>query len=283
MNIKTPILLCPVCRMSLCQNDNRLFCSNNHCFDISAKGYVNLLPVNQKKSRDPGDNKEMIDSRRAFLNKEYYKKFSDSINFAAEKAGFRKKAVVLDAGCGEGYYLERLKEYLQLKYHDIDFEFYGIDISKPAINLAATRNKAINFIVGSSYNLPFRDSSIDCIIQVFAPGNMAEYHRVLKIGGKLVTAEPGIEHLYELKEILYKSAIKNEEKIEFSDELTLLETTEIQYQIEISNAEDNKNLIAMTPYFWHVEKSLQSFISTTDYLKTTLHFMIRSFEKTTII
>jgi len=273
------ILLCPICRQNLNLNNRQLSCTNKHSFDLSAKGYVNLLVVNQKKSKDPGDNKEMIDSRRNFLNKGYYQPFSDAINSAAAQYEFGGNAVVLDAGCGEGYYLERLKFFLQNQFPATQFSFYGIDISKPAINLGSNRDKELNLVVGSSYNLPFADESIDCIIQVFAPGSMSEYRRVLKKGGVLITAEPGLEHLFELKEQLYKSAIKNEEREVVSAELKSAAVTEAAYQIEINNVEDNKNLIAMTPYFWHVDKSLQDKIDKISFLKTSLHFVIRTFRK----
>lgn len=273
------ILLCPICRQNLILNERQLLCANRHSFDLSAKGYVNLLVVNQKKSKDPGDNKEMIDSRRSFLNKGYYRQFSDGINAAAAKYQFGQNSVVLDAGCGEGYYLERLQHHLISQFSQTDFRFYGIDISKPAINLGSSRDKALNLIVGSSYNLPFADDTLDCIIQVFAPGSMAEYRRVLKPGGILITAEPGVEHLFELKGQLYKSAIKNEEREVVSAELKSESVTEVAYQIEIDNVIDNKNLIAMTPYFWHVDKTLQDKIDKIDFLKTSLHFVIRTFRK----
>ena len=74
------IYKCPVCDSELRKSEKQYVCCNNHNFDISRKGYVNLLLVNQKKTKQPGDNKEMVESRSRFLDKGYYSYFSDKLN-----------------------------------------------------------------------------------------------------------------------------------------------------------------------------------------------------------
>ena len=62
------ILYCPHCKNELNQANNTLKCINNHSYDISKKGFVNLLLANQHHSDNSGDEKGMILSRVIFIN-----------------------------------------------------------------------------------------------------------------------------------------------------------------------------------------------------------------------
>ena len=65
-------LLCPVCGAVLIRQENRCICENRHSFDVARQGYVNLLTVQQKHSLHPGDTREQVISRRAFLEGGFY-------------------------------------------------------------------------------------------------------------------------------------------------------------------------------------------------------------------
>jgi len=92
--------------------EKQYICPNKHTFDIAREGYVNLLLAHQKRTKEPGDSKAMIGSRRAFLNKGYYSTLSECLNeiIAAELLDTPKGTPinVLDAGCGEGYFVGQL-------------------------------------------------------------------------------------------------------------------------------------------------------------------------------
>src|SRR3989338_5473617 len=112
----TSILQCPVCRQPLLPTATGYQCAAMHSFDAARHGYVNLVLAHKKHSKEPGDDPEMIISRRRFLDLGYYGKISDGINEAiaaalSESAG-PGGCSVLDAGCGEGFYLQRLKAAL---------------------------------------------------------------------------------------------------------------------------------------------------------------------------
>lgn len=51
---------CPLCHASLTHTENSFICPQGHTFDKAKEGYVNLLPVQHKRSRDPGDSAEMM-------------------------------------------------------------------------------------------------------------------------------------------------------------------------------------------------------------------------------
>jgi 23S rRNA (guanine745-N1)-methyltransferase len=280
------ILKCPVCNLCLEKHEKQYLCLYNHSYDIASKGYINLLLANQKNTKEPGDSKKMMEGRRDFLNKGYYHTFSERLNQVIISNISGNNINILDAGCGEGYFLWELREAIRMEQSNSmqnrEFEFFGVDISKAAVTYAAKRDKKIKFIVGSNFNLPIMTNTIDIIIRNFAPSDEAELKRVLKDKGKLVVVTPGVQHLYGLKEILYEKARKHEGKQTTFEGFKLINATEVKYNIDVEegeNGEDVKNLISMTPYYWTFDNSMREIASNTSRLSTSLHFNINVYEK----
>ena len=98
------LFLCPLCGEPLARREKSYICPHGHSFDLSREGYCNLLPVNQKHSKAPGDDKNMAAARSAFLSKGYYAPLREALCQLAVCATGSAPAV-LDTGCGEGYYL----------------------------------------------------------------------------------------------------------------------------------------------------------------------------------
>ena len=75
------LYICPVCfkkinkEVTLIKNEKSYTCLNNHSFDISKEGYINLLQINANN----GDNETLIKAREQFLNKDYYKPLKDKL------------------------------------------------------------------------------------------------------------------------------------------------------------------------------------------------------------
>ena len=122
-------LLCPVCGAELEKQEHALRCSAGHSFDIARQGYVNLLPVQQKRSLHPGDTREQVASRRRFLDTGLYAPICDALCETAAELG--ASGPVLDVGCGEGYYAARLARALGC-------ELVGLDISKESVRCACS-------------------------------------------------------------------------------------------------------------------------------------------------
>lgn len=234
------VLKCTKCNSRLHLFNNSLLCDNRHCYDISKEGYVNLLLVNKKKSKQPGDDELMITARDEFLNKGYYDEIIKNICNIDE---FKKLNIkILDAGCGSGYYLDKICQNQNLT------GCIGVDISKYAIKKASKNDKKNFYCVASLFDLPIQDQSVDVILNIFAPKANEEFNRVLKQDGLLIEVIPGKEHLKELKQLLYKDKYtENEEK--FALNLKFIDSNRVKYSKELGK-EDILNLFKMTPY-WH--------------------------------
>jgi 23S rRNA (guanine745-N1)-methyltransferase len=283
----TSILQCPVCRELTVRTETGCQCANKHTFDAARQGYINFLLVQKKHSKEPGDNKDMIQSRRRFLDRGHYDKLSDGINetIAGILSGRERGSVrsILDAGCGEGFYLERLKG--SIGRSDMDpavFSYYGVDISKYAVQQATQRDRTVNWFVASIIDLPFVNSSLDIIFNVFSPVNFSEFSRILKNMGKLAIAHPGPRHLNGLREVIYPVAREHEESdlVEQAMGLfSLSNRTRVNYQLELKSSGEIMDLLAMTPYFWNIDRSTRSRVETLDRLALDVDVMISVFSK----
>lgn len=285
----TSILQCPVCRELLLSSAGSYQCPNKHNFDAARRGYVNLLLAHQKHSKEPGDSAEMIRSRRRFLALGFYDRVSDGINEAVAahlpepKRG--RACSILDVGCGEGFYLERLKGSLDNRSGGSSaIDYYGVDISKFAVRQAAQREKTMSWLVASVVDLPFAFSSLDIVLNVFSPINFAEFSRILRKTGRVVIVSPGPRHLNGLREIIYPVAREHAQSAMIEQARGLfspLAETRTNYQLELKSSGEIMDLLAMTPYFWNVDLSTKSRVEALDRLTLDVDVEIRVFRKTT--
>lgn len=236
---------CPLCQQSLNQLHSSFVCVSGHSFDLAKEGYLHLLPVQQKNSKVPGDSAQMMQSRREFLNAGHYQPLSDAVNqtFAA---ALSERAVVLDLGCGEGYYSNRLLQALQPQQAQV----YGVDIAKTAIKKAAKTYPAIRFCVASAWHLPFADQSFDAALKLCAPCEPTELARVLKPAGLLLTVTPAPTHLIEIKQQVYDSVRLHSEQVELIAGFEHQKRQELKLQLDQLPASMVLNLLDMTPLAW---------------------------------
>lgn len=288
MEHMSTILQCPVCRNPLIPSTGGYQCSNRHTFDVARQGYVNLMLAHKKHSKEPGDSPAMIQSRRRFLDQGFYDRVSDGINEVV--AGNLHELEdgtafsILDAGCGEGFYLKRLKEYLMGHSGGrIPHDCYGVDISKFAVGKAAQRDKTISWAVANIVDLPFASGSLDMVMNVFALADFAEFSRILRETGKLVIVTPGPRHLNGLREIIYPVSREHTQP-EMSEQtkglFTLSTATRVNYPLELKRAEEIMDLLAMTPYFWNIDLNTKSKVEALNRLELEVDVVISVFSKT---
>ena len=239
--------ICPLCQCSFHKINNTQICENNHHFDIAKEGYLNLLPVQSKSSKNPGDNKEMMSARRAFLNTGGYLPLAQKVSdISALYLKNVKQAHILDLGCGEGYYTHCIEQQFKNQQHYI----YGIDISKVAIRYASKRYQNISFCVASAYQVPLPSHSLDLVIRIYAPSKAEELDRLIKKEGFLITVTPAPRHLHQLREIIYDNVNEHAEENAAINNFTKIEKIRLNYQLPIEQPSQLYDLISMTPFAW---------------------------------
>jgi len=261
---------CPICQSSLKLSDKIFRCLDNHCFDLAKEGYVNLLPVQFKHSKEPGDNKAMVNARRAFLEKGYYQPLINKLLEIYQQYG-NEAGNLFDAGCGEGYYTHQHK--------NDENHVYGIDIAKEAVKKAAKKYQDCHFSVGTLSQLPFEDNFFDWMLSIYAPILEQEFSRTLNSQGYLLTVTPAQKHLIELKEQIYQQA--NEHDIERSqiEHLTLIKEEQLSYQMQLSTGEDLLNLLSMTPFAFKASDEVKQRLGEMANFSCQADFLIRLYQK----
>lgn len=261
-------ITCPVCAEPLLLKERTYRCSNGHSFDLAKEGYVNLLLSHQRKSKNPGDDKMMIQARRRFFDSGAFDPLTKLIQHSTSNI---PHSTLLDCGCGEGHFLSALGGTR-----------FGVDVSKEAIRCAAKRYKEVTWIVANGMReLPFADDSMDGILSVLAPRNIEEFARILKPDGALVLGVPGPNHLIELRTRLTANAGDFEEK---ADEAIakcasqFIETNRdsLSYS-QLLNCEQIADLIQMTPIFWNSSPEAKVEVQQLDELRVTISFVLLSF------
>lgn len=264
---------CPHCNHPLMLENQSWRCSNGHSFDRAKEGYVNLLPVQQKHSREPGDSAEMLGARRQFLEAGYYGPLAQAICAQLLQNAQGENPVLLDLGCGEGYYARRLAESGWSPSN-----IYGVDIAKAGVRLAAKKLPQANFAVASSFHLPVADASVDALLRVFAPGPAEELVRVLKPGASLLDVAPGPDHLWSLKTRLYDTPQQHAAPapvpgLELTSELRCV------FPLNIATNEAVRNFLAMTPFAWKGRSEARELLEQQDSLHLEADFVVRHFVK----
>ena len=263
------VLLCPLCGAVLERQERSWLCKNRHSFDIARQGYVNLLPVQQKRSLQPGDTREQVLSRREFLDGGFYEPIVNALCHLAKEAGCT--GPVLDVGCGEGYYSIRLAEALGA-------ELTGLDISKEAVRCAAARYKNARWLCASAAHLPVEENSVGLLTSLFALTVPEEFKRVLRPGGAFIQVLAEEDHLLGLKSIIYPELLHKEKNT--TPQLPgfrLVKSLPVRFSFTVEGRQV-QNLLSMTPHVYRISKEgadrLRQTSSLTDTASCVLNLYI---------
>ena len=284
-------LTCPVCGCALhvSSEGRSLACGSEvsprnpkgkkHLFDGGAGGYVNLAPQHS----GGGDSKEAVRARSAFLRSGYYAPAAEAIAGLVREIT-PQNGLVLDAGCGEGYY----SGHIAKEGHPI----LGVDLSKFAVDAAAKaarreRNEEgcdsrTLYSVGSVFELPVADESFDTLVNIFAPCAPAEYARVLRSGGHLIVAGAGERHLFGLKQVIYDDPYLNDPRRDLpaeGDGFTLEEVRNVTCTITVTDPAHREALFSMTPYYWRTSREGHGRLAAAEGLTTEVSFDLHVYKK----
>ncbi len=261
-----PALRCPLDAMPLVLENGSLICEKGHRYDIGKQGYTNLLSVQHKRSLNPGDSKDMISARQSFLSAGFYEPIAKSVMHSVSQAA-KSPATILDAGCGEGYYLHYLTEH-----HQDPLNIIGFDISKWAVQRAARRCHG-TWMVASNKNIPLADSSVDIVLDMFGFPDYASFERILAPSGHLIRVTPGANHLIELRRLIYPQVHQMPAADTYPPTLHTVSSQPLTFKVELEHP-SLKNLLLMTPHMFKTSVQAQSNLERIDHLTVTVDVVI---------
>jgi 23S rRNA (guanine745-N1)-methyltransferase len=171
-----------------------MICPQGHSFDLARSGYCNLLQPQDRRSKQPGDSRAAAEARRRLLDAGYGTALLAALE--EEISALRPGAAVLDVGCGEGHYLGSLAAPAAGNR----IEAHGLDLSVPAIEMAARRYPGVTWVVANADRfLPYAAGSFDLVLSLDARLSPGEMRRVLAPEGRLLVAVPAPDDLVELR------------------------------------------------------------------------------------
>lgn len=236
-------LICPLCGSTLQRAAQVCRCGSGHSFDIARQGYINLLPVQQKHSLNPGDTRPQVLSRRAFLEAGYYAPIADTLLETAKKLGISGE--ILDVGCGEGWYSAQIAAGLH-------GSLTGLDISKEAVRCAAAKYKGSTWLTATAAHIPVADGSADLVLSLFAVTLPEEFARVLKPEGYFFQVLAAPDHLLGLKSVIYPKLTEKEKNM--TPELPgfyRIQSIPVRFSFDVEG-EQVANLFSMTPHVFRI-------------------------------
>jgi 23S rRNA (guanine745-N1)-methyltransferase len=244
-----PLLCCPLDGSPLTQQGPSLSCANGHSFDIARQGYVNLLGPADKRSRDPGDSKAMVVARQQFLEAGHYQplatRFADLVLDRLADG-----EVLVDAGCGEAYYLEQLQLRGQARGR-AGPDVIGFDISKWALQAAARRFDAC-WLVASNRQIPLATGA-SMVTSLFGFPDYRSFRQLLLPGACLLEIDAGPEHLIELRQLIYRE-VKSPKPYSWDRAqaagFALAATEQVQFVTAQMGQSDIACLLQMTPHMF---------------------------------
>ncbi|WP_406436222.1 methyltransferase domain-containing protein [Streptomyces sp. NBC_00631] len=251
LHLALDLLCCPACRADglrrLRPRRGALRCPAGHTFDVARHGYVGLLTGTRAAS---GDDAAMVQARERFLSTGSYAPVRDVVaSLAAGSAPGR--GTVLDVGCGTAYYLAGVLDRMP------GARGLGLDSSVRALRSAARAHDRAAAAAWDVFRpFPLATAVADVVLDVFAPRNPAEFHRVLRPTGRLIVVRPTGRHLAELREPLPAMVTIDPAKEQrlhraLDPFFAVAATEQVEYGVSLAR-EEALSLLEMTPSARHL-------------------------------
>ncbi|MFF9100886.1 methyltransferase domain-containing protein [Streptomyces rubrogriseus] len=250
LELSLDLLRCPTCRTRrLSPGPGALHCPVGHTFDLARHGYASLLTGTRATS---GDDADMVRSRDRFLSTGAYAPIRQA-GARLATGTVSERATVVDVGCGTGYYLAGVLDQLP------GARGLGLDTSVRALRSAARAHDRAAAVAWDVFRpFPLADGTVDVVLDVFAPRNPAEFHRVLCPTGRLIVVRPTGRHLAELRGQVPRMVVIDPAKEQrlhraLDPFFEPMVTHRVEYSVSL-NRLDVLDLVAMTPSARHVSR-----------------------------
>ena len=274
-------LACPIDGLPIETQGAQRRCAAGHSFDMARDGYCNFLVVQHKASRDPGDSKQMVAARRRFLDAGHFQPIANLVFEAVRNCLKPAEAIafnVVDAGCGEGYYLDHLGRLAAASPQTGTIGLAGIDVSKWAVKAAARRKVSATWLVANNRIPPFLDGSVDLVLCLFGFPIWEGFKKIQRPGGHLLLVDPAPDHLIELREIIYPTVkrstpppLTHAEAAGYS----LEHEQELRVTVTLTEAEAIQDLLAMTPHAHRMPQDRRHALAALSTLSVTVNVAVR--------
>lgn len=288
-------LRCPLCGSGFTRNNNVLSCPSGHSFDLAKEGYVNLLPPGKGKNARTGDEKDMIRARREFLALGFYASISDGIvQMLTNVLRDSSEVLLCDSGCGEGYHTLRITDALK-KALSAPVLSVGFDASKFAAacgmkasarggftgetGIGSEGDALAYFIPANIFSLPLADGCVSAVISMFAPVAVEENLRVLREDGVLFTASSGVDHLREMRELLYTDVHMSDGTVPEYNGFVLADEKKVKYTVTLPDKKAIADLFTMTPFYYKTTEAGRERLYNTDSLTLTVDTDLRIYRR----
>jgi 23S rRNA (guanine745-N1)-methyltransferase len=271
-------LACPLDGLPLTVEGPAACCAGGHSFDRAREGYFNLLGNQHKTSADPGDSKDMVQARTRTLDAGLYEPLAEAL------AGMVRDCVrpktgpqsfhVADAGCGEGYYLDYIARMLQPD----PAAFSGFDISKWAVRAACHRNRDIVWLVANNRYPPFLKGSIDLILCLFGFPVYEAFRAIQPLGGFLLLADPGPDHLIELRRLIYNEVRTSGPPAldtAIAQGYRLAGKESVIWRKDLHTAAIIDDLLRMTPHYFRMSREGRERLEGLSHISVTMDVRLR--------
>lgn len=263
-------LICPHDGAPLQCVDRMLRCAHGHTFDISRQGYVNLIPVAQKASRQPGDSVSMVQARARVLNTGLFAPVALALErLVAEAPG----SLVADSGCGDGWFSSRVANAEPQR------RLLAFDVSKHAVKAAAQRRAGFASAVASGKALPLAQGTVDTLLCVFGFPFWQHWADWQTAGQRVITVDPASDHLLELRQIIYADVRRHAAP---NHAPALVEAYRRRDDIELraqAPVENWLDLLEMTPHGRRCSPAAREKLRHTDADQVTLNVRLQVFER----
>lgn len=278
-------LACPIDGTVLARMGEQHRCAKGHSFDRARDGYCNLLVVQHKASLDPGDSREMVAARRRVLEAGHYAPIAAHLfeqhvlpQVSAQDGPLR----VVDAGCGEGNYLQRIATLAGACEAAGTLELAGIDVSKWAVKAAAKQKAPVTWLVANNRTPPFVHGSVDLFLCLFGFPVWEGFTSVQTGGQRVLLVDPGPDHLIELREIIYpvvQTSAPQAWPQAAAAGYREIKATWLQFKTRLATPQMIGDLVGMTPHAHRMSADGRVALATYQHLTVTINVVARMFQK----